>query len=181
MTAFRPDPQTLLIVVAFTVSGSPAPFAAWRAGAWPRPAVSTFPMITSSTVSGWTFALCRASLITMLPRTVALRGLNTPFRFPIGVRTAPAITTCLITHLLVTRLYRSGLEHAEVSWTCGMRWCQLPRNISLKGWPRQVAYHDAILIQAESGREEVIERTRSSRTEEGDTRSSLSTRCAIES
>jgi hypothetical protein len=33
MTAFSPDPQTLLIVVAQTESASPAPFAACLAGA----------------------------------------------------------------------------------------------------------------------------------------------------
>jgi hypothetical protein len=33
ITAFRPDPHTLLMVVALTDSGSPAFSAAWRAGA----------------------------------------------------------------------------------------------------------------------------------------------------
>ena len=47
MTAFRPEPQTLLRVVAGTVSGMPAKMAAWRAGAWPTPAWSTQPMMTS--------------------------------------------------------------------------------------------------------------------------------------
>ena len=52
ITAFRPEPQTLLMVMAPTLSGRPAFSAAWRAGAWPTPAWSTLPMIASSTCSG---------------------------------------------------------------------------------------------------------------------------------
>ena len=37
MTAFRPEPQTLLIVSAATWSGSPPLSAACRAGFWPAP------------------------------------------------------------------------------------------------------------------------------------------------
>ena len=48
MIALRPDPQTRLIVVALVVSGRPARSAAWRAGAWPAPACSTWPIRTSS-------------------------------------------------------------------------------------------------------------------------------------
>ena len=40
------DAQTLLIVSAGVSIGSPAAIAAWRAGAWPAPAWSTWPMIT---------------------------------------------------------------------------------------------------------------------------------------
>ena len=40
------DAQTLLIVSAGTSFGIPAPIAACRAGAWPAPAWSTWPMIT---------------------------------------------------------------------------------------------------------------------------------------
>ena len=41
ITAFSPEPHTLLIVIAGTVTGRPALIAAWRAGFWPLPAVST--------------------------------------------------------------------------------------------------------------------------------------------
>ena len=51
ITAFMPEPHTLLIVVRRRRRGMSAPIAAWRAGAWPRPAGSTQPMITSSTWS----------------------------------------------------------------------------------------------------------------------------------
>ena len=50
ITAFMPEPQTLLMVVQPADVGMPAASAAWRAGAWPRPAGSTQPMITSSTL-----------------------------------------------------------------------------------------------------------------------------------
>ena len=49
MSAFIPEPHILLIVVAGTEFGMPAPNAACRAGAWPRFAGSTQPMITSCT------------------------------------------------------------------------------------------------------------------------------------
>src|SRR5690606_25159745 len=38
ITAFMPEPHTLLMVVQPAAGGMPAPSAAWRAGAWPRPA-----------------------------------------------------------------------------------------------------------------------------------------------
>ena len=52
IAALRPEPHTLLIVIAGTMSGRPALIAAWRAGFWPMPAVSTWPMMTSETCSG---------------------------------------------------------------------------------------------------------------------------------
>ena len=45
-TARIDEAQTLLIVSEGTSIGSPAPTAAWRAGAWPTAAWSTSPMIT---------------------------------------------------------------------------------------------------------------------------------------
>jgi hypothetical protein len=55
-----PEEQTLLTVVQGTVLGKPAPRAACLAGAWPRLALRTFPMNTSCTSAGSTFALLRA-------------------------------------------------------------------------------------------------------------------------
>src|ERR1051326_5465623 len=46
MMDFKPEPQTLLTVVAPTEGGSPANIAACRAGACPTPAVRTQPMMT---------------------------------------------------------------------------------------------------------------------------------------
>ncbi len=45
-TARIEEAQTLLIVSAGTSIGIPAPTAACRAGAWPAPPCSTWPMIT---------------------------------------------------------------------------------------------------------------------------------------
>ncbi len=44
MIALSPEPQTRLIVVAGVAGDRPPPSAAWRAGAWPAPAWSTWPM-----------------------------------------------------------------------------------------------------------------------------------------
>ena len=44
--AFRPERQTLFTVRAGTDIGTPPLTAAWRAGIWPAPACSTWPMIT---------------------------------------------------------------------------------------------------------------------------------------
>ena len=52
ITAFRPEPQTLLIVIAATCSCRPPLSAAWRAGFWPSPAATTLPMMHSSTDGG---------------------------------------------------------------------------------------------------------------------------------
>ena len=71
VTAFSPEPQSMLSVVAGTSTGSPAPIAAWRAGFWPRPACSTHPSRTSSTSSGATWARSSAALIAWLPSSVA--------------------------------------------------------------------------------------------------------------
>jgi len=52
ITDFMPEAQTLLIVVQGTLRGRPPNMAAWRAGAWPAPADTTLPRMTSSTSSG---------------------------------------------------------------------------------------------------------------------------------
>jgi hypothetical protein len=49
ITDWRPDPQTLLMVVAGTESGRPALIATCRAGFMPRPACRMHPRMTSST------------------------------------------------------------------------------------------------------------------------------------
>src|SRR6516225_8162593 len=91
-TAFRPLPQTLLIVSAGTLSGIPPRSDAWRAGFWPRPAPTTLPMITSSICSGFKPARATASRTTIAPSWVAASGARVPRNFPIGVRTAETMT-----------------------------------------------------------------------------------------
>src|ERR1700721_3145211 len=93
IVAFMPDPQTLLMVVAPTASGSLAPRAACRAGAWPCPAGSTHPMNTSSIRSGDNLARSTAAPITWEPSLWALKGTRSPMNLPSGVRAAETMTT----------------------------------------------------------------------------------------
>ena len=93
ITACRPEPQTLLIVIAPVLTGRPALIVAWRAGAWPMPPESTQPMITRSTSSGWRFARFTASRIATAPSSGAGSEPSAPWKLPIGVRAALAITT----------------------------------------------------------------------------------------
>ena len=52
ITDFKPEEQTLLMVVHVTPLSSPALMAAWRAGACPIPADNTLPKMTSYTSLG---------------------------------------------------------------------------------------------------------------------------------
>ena len=78
IAAFMPEPHILLMVVQPTPSGSPAPSAAWRAGAWPWPADSTLPMMTSCTSSGFSPARSTAALIAAAPSSGAVTFLKSP-------------------------------------------------------------------------------------------------------
>src|ERR1700736_3867250 len=93
ITAFSPEPHILLMVVAGTLKGTPASSAAWRAGAWPRPAGSTHPMMTSCTSAPLTPALSSAALMAALPSCTAVRGESAPRNAPMGVRLADTMTT----------------------------------------------------------------------------------------
>ena len=62
--AFSPEPQTLLMVIAGIMSGSPARIDAWRAPFMPMPAVSTCPRITSDTCPGSSPVLASSARIT---------------------------------------------------------------------------------------------------------------------
>ena len=88
ITALRPEPQTLFTVNAPTVSGRPAPRAAWRAGFCPAPAVRTWPRTTSSTSFGSAPARATASFTTRAPSSVAGSGASAPRNRPTGVRAA---------------------------------------------------------------------------------------------
>ena len=93
MMAFMPEPQTLLTVVQPAAVGRPAPSAAWRAGAWPRPAGSTQPMITSDTWAPSTPDCATAAWMAVAPSWVAGTPVNWPSRAPRAVRLAPTMTT----------------------------------------------------------------------------------------
>ena len=86
IAACMPEPHILLTVVASTDLGRPAASAAWRAGAWPRPAGNTQPMTICSTWSPETPARSRAAFTAAAPRSVALTGDSAPWKPPIGVR-----------------------------------------------------------------------------------------------
>ena len=96
MIALSPEPQTRLMVVALVPSGSPARSSAWRAGACPTPAWSTWPIRTSSigAVAGSRPARSTAARIATPPSSVAGTALSAPPNLPIGVRAALTMKTC---------------------------------------------------------------------------------------
>ena len=93
IVAFMPDPQTLLMVVAPVASGSFAPRAACRAGAWPCPAGSTQPMNTSSIRSGDKFGPLERGADHMGTKLVGVNDERSPMNRPSGVRAAETMTT----------------------------------------------------------------------------------------
>src|SRR5690606_2771996 len=96
MIAFMPEPQTLLMVVQPAPLGRPAAIDAWRAGAWPRLAGSTQPMITSDTSSTLTPACSTAARIAVAPSVGVGTPVNWPSMEPMAVRLAPTMTTSLM-------------------------------------------------------------------------------------
>src|SRR5262245_21932818 len=68
------------------------------------PAVSTWPMITSETWSGFTPARSSTFLITSAPRSAAGVLASVPPNLPIGVRAAPTMTMSSMGFLLVQSL-----------------------------------------------------------------------------
>ena len=100
ITAFRPEPQTALMVKAGVSLATPAFIIAWRAGFWPAPAASTWPMMTSPIWSGCRPARAMASRTTMLPSSVAGILASEPPNLPTGVRTAETITMSSMDWLL---------------------------------------------------------------------------------
>src|SRR5678815_2524581 len=92
ITAFMPEPQTLLIVVQPADGGRPAPRAACRAGAWPRLPGKTQPMITSETSAAATPDWASAALIAVAPSVGDGTPVNWPRKDPIAVRLAPTMT-----------------------------------------------------------------------------------------
>src|SRR5450830_392404 len=92
IVASMPEPHILLRVVQRVALSSPAPRAAWRAGAWPRPAGNTQPNSTSSTASLAIPARSTAARIAAEPSCGAVRPLRSPWNAPMGVRAALTIT-----------------------------------------------------------------------------------------
>src|SRR5688500_5466015 len=92
MIAFMPEPHTLLMVVAPAASGMPAARDAWRAGAWPRLAGSTQPMMTSDTAAAGTPDCSSAAAMAAAPSVGVGTPLNWPRNEPMAVRLAAAMT-----------------------------------------------------------------------------------------
>src|SRR5437868_10014445 len=76
IAAFIAEPHILFTVVDGVDLSRPAFIAAWRAGAWPWPAESTQPKITSSTSLGFTPACSTAALMAVAPSSDADTELN---------------------------------------------------------------------------------------------------------
>src|SRR5690242_17734009 len=106
-TARIEDAQTLLIVSAGTSIGMPPPTAACRAGAWPAPPCSTWPMITYSTSLP-----SSPARIAIAPSCVASYAFSAPPRRPKGVRTAETMTVRLMSrgYSRLPGERRAGLE-----------------------------------------------------------------------
>ena len=77
----------------------PAAREACRAGAWPSPAGSTQPMITSSTFATSTPAWASAPWMAALPSAGVGVPVNWPRKEPMAVRLAPTMTTSDISKL----------------------------------------------------------------------------------
>ena len=90
--ARMPEPHILLSVTAPVASGRPALRIAWRAGAWPWPAIRQLPISTSSTASPGTPARSTAALMATAPSSHAASDAKSPSMPPIGVRAAETMT-----------------------------------------------------------------------------------------
>ena len=93
ITVFMPEPHILVSVVAGTLSGRPAAIRAWRAGAWPMPAIRQQPISTSSTSLACTGVSSIAARMAAAPSRGADRPWNWPWKAPIAVRRAARMTT----------------------------------------------------------------------------------------
>src|SRR6266850_3629032 len=130
-TAFNPEPQTLLIVIAATRASHPPLSAAWRAGFWPRPACTTLPRIASSICLAPIPARRAASATTLPPSSGAENPARPPWNFPTGVRTADKITGISIHASGRVTHYYSGLRNS-----LPRRFVGNPKRLLLvRGWP----------------------------------------------
>lgn len=87
----RPEEQTLLMVVQGTLVPIPPFNEACRAGAWPTPADSTLPKMTSSTYLGLSWIESRAPLMANPPSSGAWKLESFPLIDPMGVLLAATI------------------------------------------------------------------------------------------
>jgi len=90
--AMKTSPAETMHSLLASATGIPAASAAWRAGAWPRLAGNTQPMMTSVTSPGATPLCSSAALIAAAPRVGVGTPVNWPRKEPIAVRLAPTMT-----------------------------------------------------------------------------------------
>ena len=90
--ARMPEPHIFESVTAPAEAGRPAPSAAWRAGAWPCPAIRQLPISTSLTASPVMPARSTAALMATAPSWCAATALKSPSMPPMGVRAADTMT-----------------------------------------------------------------------------------------
>src|SRR5437762_5367228 len=138
-TAFNPEPQTLLMVMAATRGSQPPFSAACRAGFWPSPACTTLPRIASSICFASMLARRAASATTLPPSSGAENPARPPWNFPTGVRTADKMTGFSIPasggakhyyselrNLMLRRLSGNRLKSVLLRLVCG--WAVQPGN-----------------------------------------------------
>jgi hypothetical protein len=93
MVDFMPEPHTLFIVVVVTDSGKPLANTACRAGAWPRPAGNTQPIIASEISAPARPVSLRQALVAVADKLGDETPARLPWNEPMGVRRAATITT----------------------------------------------------------------------------------------
>jgi len=96
ITAFSPEPQTLLMVIAGTPWPSPPLITAWRAGFWPVPACSTWPRITSLICSPCSLERSSSARSTVAPSSDAGIFARLPPKRPTAVRAAATMTMSVV-------------------------------------------------------------------------------------
>ena len=117
ITAFMPEAQALLRVVAPTEGASPPKIATCRAGFMPSPAAIQLPMKTSSTWSTGTPVRATRPLTQVAASCGAGTAASPPMKAPIAVRTPATIIASLRCHRhgprscgILARVTRPGLS-----------------------------------------------------------------------
>src|SRR5262245_15967039 len=108
----------------------PALICAWRAGAWPCPPCTTWPISTSSTSLPPTRARLMASLIAIAPRSEARSAERPPRNLPIGVRAAPTMNTSGYAVMgVLLRWQRQNVREAWFGAAYNERWARASERV----------------------------------------------------
>ena len=117
MTALRPEPHTALMVRPGVWLSSPAFSTVWRAGFWPEPAVSTWPMMTSPIWSADRPVRASRSLMTTAPRSGAAIFARLPPNLPTAVRLAATMTISSMNDSCLNLRWRVGYTETRARHT----------------------------------------------------------------